>query len=307
MKYLNLIRYKNLLMIAIMQFVLVFLFLKIQNIEMALANWQFYLLVISTVCIAAGGYIINDINDQETDAKNKKNGNIVGKSISESLAYNLYVGFTFTGVTIGFILSRLIFRPNFVLVFILCASLLYIYATYFKQILVVKNIVVALMLSISILIIGLFEIFPATADDNREKMMLVMSVLFDFATIAFIINFIREIVKDIEDVDGDTIQGIKTIPIVMGTQKAGKLVFGLSFLPIISILYYVYNYLFTLTYATVFIFLFLIGPLLYFTIMAWNAKTKKDFGHLSGILKFVIFFGILSIGAIGINMVYFNS
>lgn len=307
MKYLNLIRYKNLLMIAIMQFILVFLFLKIQNIEVALADWQFYLLVTSTICIAAGGYIINDINDQETDAKNKKNGNIVGKSISENLAYNLYIGFTLTGVAIGFMLSRLIFRPNFVLVFILCASLLYIYATYFKQILVIKNIVVALMLSISILVVGLFEIFPATADDNRDKMTLVMSVLFDFATIAFIINFLRELVKDIEDVEGDSIQGIRTIPIVLGIGKTSKLVFGLSFIPITCILYYVYNYLFTLTFATAFIFLFLIGPLLYFTIMSWNAKTKKDFGHLSGILKFVIFFGILSIGAIGINMVYFNS
>ena len=307
MKYLNLIRYKNLIMIAIMQFILVFLFLKIQNIEVALADWQFYLLVISTVCIAAGGYIINDINDQETDAKNKKNGNIVGKSISENLAYNLYIGFTLTGVAIGFMLSRLIFRPNFVLVFILCASLLYIYATYFKQILVIKNIVVALMLSISILVVGLFEIFPATADDNRDKMTLVMSVLFDFATIAFIINFLRELVKDIEDVEGDSIQGIRTIPIVLGIGKTSKLVFGLSFIPIACMLYYVYNYLFTLTYATAFILLFLIGPLLYFTIMSWNAKTKKDFGHLSGILKFVIFFGILSIGAIGINMVYFNS
>lgn len=293
-------------MIALMQVILVFLFLKIQNIEVALADWQFALLVLSTVCIAAGGYIINDINDQETDAKNKKNGNIVGKTISEAAAYNLYVGFTFIGVASGFYLSRLIYRPNFVLVFILCAALLYIYATSLKQILIVKNIVVAIMLSISILIIGLFEIFPATADDNRMKMTLVMSVLFDFAIIAFIINFIREIVKDLEDIEGDTIQGIKTIPIVFGIEKTSKLVFGLNFLPIICILYYVYNYLFSLTYATAFIFLFLVGPLLYFSIMSWNAKTKKDFTHLSTILKLVIFFGILAIGAIGINMVYFK-
>ncbi|MDI9311473.1 MAG: geranylgeranylglycerol-phosphate geranylgeranyltransferase [Limnohabitans sp.] len=304
MKYLNLIRYKNLFLIALMQVIIVFLFLKIQNIEVALADWQFALLVVATVCIAAGGYIINDINDQETDAKNKKNGNIVGKTISEAAAYNLYVGFTFTGVASGFYLSRLIYRPNFVLVFILCAALLYIYATSLKQILIVKNIIVALMLSISILIVGLFEIFPATADDNRMKMTLVMSVLFDFATIAFIINFIREIVKDIEDVEGDSIQGIKTLPIAIGIEKTKKIVFGLSFVPLVCIIYYVYNYLFQLTYATGFIFLFLLGPLIYFTINLWTAQSKKEYSHLSTILKLIIFFGILAIGCIGINMVY---
>jgi 4-hydroxybenzoate polyprenyltransferase len=306
MKYLNLIRYKNLIMIALMQIILVFSFLKIQNIEVAMADWQLALLVLSTICIAAGGYIINDIFDQDADAKNKKNGNIVGKSITENFAYNLYVVFTLTGVGIGFYLSRLIFRPGFVIVFILCASLLYIYASYFKQILLVKNIVVALMLSLSILIIGLFEIFPATDQNNQLKMSLVMSVLFDFATIAFILNFIREIIKDLEDIEGDRIQEIGTLPIALGITTTKNILFGISFIPILGILYYVYEYLFQLTYATVFIFLFLLGPLLYFTITLWNAQTKKDFSHLSTILKFIIFFGILAIGTIGINMKYYH-
>lgn len=307
MKYLNLIRYKNLFLIALMQLILVFVFLKMQHIELALINWQYGLLVFSTVCIAAGGYIINDIFDQSADIINKKESTYVGQSISEGLAYNLYVAFTLTGVGIGFYLSRAIYRPGFVIVFILCASLLYAYASFLKQILVVKNMVVALVLSLSIIIVGLFEIFPATADDNRDKMKLVMSVLFDFSVISFILNFIREIVKDLEDVKGDINQGISTIPIVLGVNRTRRLVFGLSFVPMICILYYVYNYLFQLTYATIFILLFVIGPLLYFTIKSWEAKNHKDFKHLSTILKFVIFFGILAIGAIGINLKYYAS
>lgn len=305
MKYLNLIRYKNLFLIAMMQLVLVFVFFKMQNTELYLNDWQYGLLVFSTVCIAAGGYIINDIFDQSADIINKKEKTYVGHSISENLAYNLYVFFTLTGVGIGFYLSNIIEKKGFVIVFILCASLLYAYASFLKQILVVKNIVVALVLSLSIIIIGLFEIYPATTDDNREKMTLVMSILFDFATIAFILNFIREIVKDLEDVKGDINQGIATIPIVLGVTRTRKLVFALSFVPIACILYYVYNYLFQLIYATAFIFLFVVGPLLYFTIKTWNANTHKEFKHLSMILKFVIFFGILAIGAIGINLKYY--
>lgn len=305
MKYLNLIRFKNLILIALMQLILVFAFLKMQNIEVALANWQFGLLILSTISIAAGGYVINDIFDQNADQINKKEATYIGQSISENTAYNLYVAFNLLGVGIGFYLSNVIFRPGFVIVFILCASLLYVYASYLKQILVLKNIVVALVLSLSIIIVGLFEIFPATADDNRDKMTMVMSVLFDFSVIAFILNFIREIVKDLEDVKGDYNEGISTLPIVLGVSRTSKLVFLLSFVPIACILYYVYQYLFQLTYATVFILIFVVGPLLYFTIKSWDAKDKKDFKHLSMILKFVIFFGILAIGAIGINLKYY--
>ena len=110
MKYLKLIRYQNLLMIAFMQCIFRYGFFKLQKVELALADWQFALLVLATVFIAAGGYIINDISDQETDNINKPERVLVGKSISESMAYNLYFGFTITGVLIGFYLSNLIFQ-----------------------------------------------------------------------------------------------------------------------------------------------------------------------------------------------------
>ena len=92
MKYLKLIRFQNLLMIALMQCIIRYGFLKLQKVELALADWQFALLVLATVFIAAGGYIINDIMDQETDSINRPNQVIVGRSISESMAYNLILG-----------------------------------------------------------------------------------------------------------------------------------------------------------------------------------------------------------------------
>lgn len=302
MKYLQLIRYKNLLLIVIMQLVVLFGFLKMQDIPIALALWQYYLLILSTISIAAGGYIINDIMDQDIDKTNKPNKTIVGVSISESLAYNLYVIFTLIGVGIGFYLSKAIFRPNFVTVFILCAALLYIYATSFKQITLVKNIVIAFLLAFSILIVDLFLIFPATDETNKEQMLPVFSVLIDFAIAAFVLNLIREIVKDLEDVNGDYNNGIRTIPVVIGVEKTTKILFAFSFIPILGILYYVYINLFELQWATVFILGFIIGPLLYFSIKIFSAKTKKEFAHLSDVMKLVIFFGILAIAVIGINM-----
>lgn len=307
MKYLQLIRYKNLIMIAIMQLIVLFCFLKMQEIPLALALWQYYLLVIATVCITAGGYIINDIFDQDADAINKPQKKVVGSKISENQAYNLYVGFTLTGVSIGFYLSNIIMRPAFVTVFILCAALLYLYATSLKQIVLLKNIIVSLLLAFSIIIIGLYMIFPATDYTNRDQMRTVFSVLVDFSIMAFMINFLREIVKDVEDVKGDYNHGVQTLPIILGIHRTLKLVFGLTFIPIVLILSYIYLNLFELIYATVYLLGFVIGPLLYFVIKIWNANSQKEYNHLSKVLKLVVFFGILSIGVIGINMYYHAS
>jgi 4-hydroxybenzoate polyprenyltransferase len=292
-------------MIALMQLVILFGFLKLQNIEVALAIWQYFLLITATVCIAAGGYIINNIFDTDTDLDNKPNDVLIGKSISETLAYNLYVTFTLIGVCIGYYLSNVIMKPSFLLFFIIPSALLYIYATSLKQMLLVGNIVIACLLSFSIIIIGIFMIIPATDDENKKAMSTVLSVLFDFAIIAFIINFIREIVKDLEDIIGDKNQQMQTLPIILGVAKTSKIVFVLSFIPMVCILYYVYNYLFQLQYATIFILGFLVGPMLYFSIKIWSANTKNDFHHLSNVLKLIVFFGIISIAVIGLNMKYY--
>lgn len=305
MKYLKLIRYPNLLLIALMQLVVYYGFLNFQNLPMALVSWQYFLLVFATICITAGGYIINDIFDQDADAINKPEKRIVGTNLTEAQAYNLYVGFTLTGVGIGFYLSRVIGHPNFVIVFILCASLLYLYASSWKGILLLKNVIVSLLLAFSIIIIGLFVLFPAVTPYNKVQLLTAFSVLFDFAIMAFIINFLREIVKDLEDVNGDYNQGIKTLPIVLGISRAAKLVCGLAFIPVGLILYYTYVNLFELIYATLYILIAIIGPMLYFIIKIATANQKKEFKHLSQVLRLVILFGILAIGVIGLNMFYY--
>lgn len=309
MSFLNLIRYKNLLMLAFMQLIFRYGFLKLQKIDLALSDWQYGLLVLSTVLIAAAGYVINDIFDQETDKNNKPNKVIVGKSISENKAYNIYAILNVSGVAIGFYLSNVIMRPNFAAIFILIAATLYIYATSLKQMLLIGNIVVALLLALSVIIIGVFDIFPATHSDNQEIMASLFSILLDYAIFAFMINFLREIVKDLEDFNGDKQQEMKTLAIVLGIQKTTKLVFILSFVPIIALLYYVNNYLVSnnLIIATIYSLLFILGPLLYFSIKIWTATSKKDFTILSKVLKWILFFGILSILIITLNIKYHAS
>ncbi|CAM3547146.1 geranylgeranylglycerol-phosphate geranylgeranyltransferase [Flavobacterium saliperosum] len=303
MKFFKLIRYQNLLMLALMQLVFHFVFFKNQKeVFTALADWQFILLVLATISIAAGGYVINNIMDQETDAFSKPKNVIVGKHISEGMAYNIYVALNILGVGIGFYLSNIIQKPMFSAVFIVVAGTLYMYATSLKQNLLIGNIIVALLLSFSVIIVGIFDLYPATYDGNQLQMAMLFSILLDYALFAFIINFIREIVKDIEDMDGDYNSGMNTLPILLGKDRTAKIVFGLAFVPVILLVLYVNNNLLELQWVMYYMLLFVLAPLLYFLIKIWNAKSKKDFSHLSLILKLVLLFGILSIVVITINM-----
>ncbi len=303
MNFLKLIRYQNLLMLALMQLVFHFVFFKNQpELQLALSDVEFTLLVIATVCIAAGGYVINNIMDQETDDFSKPENVIVGKHISEGMAYNIYVAFNIIGVGIGFYLSNIIQKPMFSAVFIVVAGTLYMYATSLKQNLLIGNIIVALLLSFSVVIIGIFDLYPITQESNQLQMATLFSILLDYALFAFMINFIREIVKDIEDMDGDYNSGMSTLPILLGKERTAKIVFGLTFIPIALLIYYMNENLMEVQLVIVYLLLFVLAPLLYFLIKIWNAKTKKDFKHLSLVLKLVLLFGILSVVAITLNI-----
>ena len=152
--------------------------------------------------------------------------------------------------------------------------------------------------------IGIFDLYPATYEGNQSIMRLLFSILLDYAIFAFMINLIREIIKDLEDVNGDYNQGMKTLPIVLGTERTAKLVFGLSFIPILSLVYYINFYVFNsgLFLSTIYGIIFILTPMIYFTIKLWSAKKKSDFKHLSIVLKWVLLFGILSIAVITYNM-----
>jgi 4-hydroxybenzoate polyprenyltransferase len=248
--------------------------------------------------------VINDIFDQETDDKNKPNRRIIGNSITETVGYNLYSGLTIAGVAIGFYLSNAVYRSGFFVLFIFIAALLYFYATTLKQIMLLGNIAVALLLSFSVLIIGFFDIFPATADDNRPIMTIIFGILKDYAVFAFILNLIREIVKDCEDIKGDAAQDMKTLPIVLGIPKTIKLVFALMLVPIGILLWYINSFLMNndLYYAVLYAVMLVLTPLIFCAIKVWTAKQKSDFNQISTLLKWIIFFGILSVTIIHFNV-----
>ena len=304
MKFLKLIRYQNLLMIALMQLIFKYGFLDLQNIPLALNDWQYLLLVLTTVLLAGGGYLINNIFDKETDNINKPDDVVVGKFISEDKAFTIYIALNIVAVGIGFYLANIIEKPLLSSVFIVISGVLYLYASSLKQSLLIGNIIVAILTSFTVIIIGIFNLYPLITPDNQAFLGLLFKVLLDYAIFAFIINFIREIVKDLEDVNGDYNQGMNTLPIALGVTRTARVVFLISFVPIVILLYYINEYYFIneLYIATIYCLLLIVAPLIYFTVKSASAKNKQDFHHLSLVLKFVLFFGILSALIVNLNI-----
>ncbi|MFZ0491199.1 MAG: geranylgeranylglycerol-phosphate geranylgeranyltransferase [Salegentibacter sp.] len=294
--FLKLIRFGNLLFIVLTQYLIRYFLFIPAGAGISLSDFSYFLLVFATICIAAAGYVINDVYDVEADKINKPEKRVIGKKISEKTANNLFIILNVTGVSMGFYLANLIGHPGFSAIFIFTSALLYLYASYLKQIIVVGNILISLLVALVILLPGLFDLLPAITAENRGIQSLLFSLLLDYAFFAFLINLLREMVKDQEDIRGDYNTGIRSLPIVLGVERTSKAIFALALIPLMAIIYYLYMYLFENTVAVLYTLLFILGPLLYFLVQITSAEKKKDFSRLSFILKIILFFGLISIG-----------
>lgn len=292
---LNLIRWKNLFMIAIMQLLIKYAFLEPFGIETRLDGIGITLLIFATICIAAAGNIINDINDVETDFINKPKKLIVGKSISEKSAYNLFIVLNVIGVGVGFYLSHAVGKAPFFTIFVIISALLYMYATYLKRTFLIGNITISILVALSLIIVGVFELLPVLTPLNQQTQLVFFKVIFDYAVFAFTINILREIAKDIEDIDGDYNAGLHTLPIVLGRDRSKLILSVLNFIPLAAIIHYVISDLYKQPIAVGYFLICVIGPLIYITIKTFGSKSKQDFHHISNMYKLVMLFGMLSL------------
>ncbi len=292
MNFLKLIRYQNLAIIALAQVFIKFgLF---ANIATALTPFHFALLVLATVSIAAAGNIINDSFDLEIDKVNKPNKVLIGKKISEARANSLYILLTVTGVAIGFYLANHIGKPSFAAIFIVISALLYLYASFLKGMLLIGNLLVSALVAMSLIIVPVFDLFPAISPENQSAFSGVFKIVLHFAAFAFSINLIREIVKDLQDINGDKKGGMNTLPIAIGRTRTVKIVFVLGVVMILTVVLYIYEYLYTAQIPMLYFLIAIVAPLLYFCIKAWDADTAKEYAILSRLLKIIMFLGICS-------------
>lgn len=292
---LNLIRWKNLLMIAFMQCLIRYGFFQAFALNTVLNDFQFVLLITATLSIAAAGNIINDIYDIETDFINKPHKLIVGKLLSEKSAFNFFIIFNVVGVIISFYLAEAINKSELFSIFVIVSILLYLYASYLKQTFLIGNLIVSALVGLSILIVGVFDLLPNSTNHNINIELFYFKILLEYAFFAFFINFIREVVKDLEDIDGDRKSGMQTLPIIIGEKRTSIVLFVLTITMAVIVYLYIYDKFFEEITIIVYFLIFIIGPLLYSSILILMAKSRNNLHHISNILKLIMLFGMLSI------------
>lgn len=294
--FLKLIRFTNLLFILLCLLLIRYSFFKSTGAALALSDLQYGLLMMANCFLGAAGYIINDLNDVAADKINKPHKLYIGKSISQTHALNWFFFFNIAGVGIGFYLANSIGYPVFSGLFIFTSALLYLYSVYLKNMPLIGSIAVSFLVAGVAALPGIFDLLPAITPENRGRQAMVFSILLDYSFFAFFVNFLRELVKDQEDLRGDQKAGGKSLPILLGISRSNRIIFAIGLIPIAGVVYYLFQYLFEHTLATLYALLLVLGPLIYFQIQILWAKEKKEFSRLSLILKIILFFGFISIG-----------
>ncbi len=288
-------RVKNLLMIILIQVLIKYILFAKFNLTLSLDNFHFSVLVLSTVLIALAGYIINDLNDVKEDNINKPQKVFVGKLVTKQRADNLFLALNFTGLLLGYYLSYSIDEISFFAIYIIASLLSYLYSIKLKKMLLIKNLIVAFLVFLSIFIVGLYDIVPATSAYNNQGQLDVFNLVLKISVFAFLLTFLREIVKDIEDLEGDKKVGIKSLPLVLSINKVKIIIFAIALLTLVFIDYFAFNLYKTKTIASLYLLIIVSIPLLYFMIKLKNAKKKLEFNKLSTLLKIIMLLGILTI------------
>jgi 4-hydroxybenzoate polyprenyltransferase len=266
---LKLTRFGNLIIIALSQYFTAGFLIGMHTLN----DVKLFLLSISTIAIAAGGYIINDYYDVKIDYINKPDRVVIGKNITRRYAILLHIIISAFGVLVGLYLSWKIAAVNLGSVF-----LLWLYSNNLKRLPFIGNFTVAFLTGLSVYLVDLFY-----GTDN--------SLIFIYALFAFFMTLIREVIKDMEDLKGDNSFGCKTLPIIWGIRKTKILLYII--LVIFSGVVIVLNQLYkALPFKYHLIFLFV--PLLWLLFRLIRADMKKDFTRLSIFCKVIMMLGILS-------------
>ena len=302
--FFQLVRWKNLVMIALIQILFKYVYFPSFSVDTALSNFTFTILVFTTLIIAAAGYIMNDIYDVEADKINKPTKVLVSRKISKKQANFLYNIFNSIGLLCGLYVAHTVDKLSFVAIFVITILLLKVYNSDLKKRPIIGNVIVSLLVSMSILIVGVFDIIPMVTEENDINQYYAFRVLIDYAVFAFIFMLLREMVKDAEDVNGDKYMNMKTLPIILGRKRANTVIFALSFFPLIIITFYSFNSFSNVPFVLAYMLIVVLMPLLYFMTKILYAKSKKDYIRASRLLKLIMLLGIFSIVILSLTIYY---
>lgn len=299
--FFKLIRFPNLLVIAIVQYLMRYAImqpvLELQGYQLQMSNIDFLLLVLSTTLLAAAGYVINDYFDRKSDMINRPSIVVVGKGVNRRWAMVFHVVLNTIAIIIGLYLTYKLGIYKCGIIYFIAPGLLWYYSTFFKKKLLIRNFILASFVALIPLLVPLFEIPLLKNEYNAGVLQLnnnfqnLFLWILSFAFFAFMMTLITTLIKDIANKDGDVECGYKTMPIVLGSKAAKLILYSLSFATItISVYILVTRMLDVLT--LVYYILTILLPFVLLMIKISLAKVSNDYKRIEWLPKFIMIAGI---------------
>lgn len=297
--FLKLIRFENLLiMVFTMSSIRYFVIEPVMD-KVYFSEFHFWMLVLSTTLIAAAGYIINDYFDVKTDHINHPETVVIDVVIKRRTAMLLHLIFSGLGLILGAWLAYRCFALRLVLFQIIAITLLWFYSTHFKKQLLTGNLVIAVLTGLIPLMPYTYEVLngvhvnTAYFDQNSLNLKRLLIITGLFAGFAFLTSLIREIVKDMEDFNGDIQTGGKTMPISWGIITTKVVTFFLIIITLGILSFSILKlWMWQQKTASFYLIMTVFIPLLILILQTIRAKTPFQYKVASLLLKFIMLFGV---------------
>ena len=313
--YLQLLRIGNLAFLAILLYVMekwvVVPLLHLEKFPEQMPWWILVLLILSTICIAAGGYVINDYFDVKIDRINRPDDMVVTRVISREGAMRWFYVLTAVGITTGLATAWWAHSWNLLFIYVVIPGLLWFYSASYKRMLLVGNLIVAFISALVPLIVAIIhaDYLQHLYGDSLAYTPIIGQLyiwLGGFALFSFLLTWAREVVKDMEDIEGDREMECRTMPIVWG-ETASKVVVTILVVATMALVSYIAWFVlpFPMEWSTLtsrFVVFGLLVPMVCVLVLLWFARSKRELHTVQQVLKFAMFLGTMFSYVIYINL-----
>jgi 4-hydroxybenzoate polyprenyltransferase len=299
--FFKLIRIQNIFIIALTMYLLRwFVIIPLLNnlyFEPQLSEFRFFILVLATVNIAAAGYVINDYFDRKADLINRPGTVILGRILSLRAGMFWHTVLNFFGIGLGVLLSYKLGNLRLSIIFVAVSGLLWFYSTTYKRQVLIGNLLVALMVASVPLTILLFELplilekYQYYIESMPDDVGLMAAWILGYSLFAFLLTLVREIIKDLEDFEGDAAFGRNTIPIAWGPVIARQIIYFILLVSLFFLCVALYKYRWSF-FTTIYGLVLIVIPLIIVGYIIFKAGSKKEYHRASILVKLIMLTGL---------------
>lgn len=303
MAYVRLIRPINLLIILITQSILhYFVIVPLCGEMIVLSGFLFPLFALNTAIVAGAGYVINDIIDFKSDLINKPEKTYIPSPVSLSDARIYYWTLVFSGLILALFLAVKTSNLRHIWIYPAATAFLYLYASRLKSTVLWGNVLVSIFIAF---VSGILFFAQFTAPESERLSPILIEICLVYMGFAFFVNMVREIIKDIEDMDGDKAQQVVTLPVRFGIERAKSIGSTIIVFQITATLLWTFLSVLTDNFSIrFFLILFIAAPLGRMLLKLQQAKLRSDYASLSKMTKLVMVAGLVSILLVAKNIIH---